>query len=186
MENAIGFPSLHGLEHHGLRNLDTVYWTLPSPALVERIVRRREGLLAHLGPVVVRTGHHTGRSPNDKFIVQDGKIDSEIWWGTVNRPMDEARFERLALRLTAYFQGREVYVQDVVACAHPSSQVPVRVSRRRHGTVCSLGTCSCGFLSNSWPTMSPALPSSMPALPCHPRGRRHQLRSLHRHQFQRG
>ncbi len=127
MENAIGFPSLHGLEHHGLRNLDTVYWTLPSPALVERIVRRREGLLAHLGPVVVRTGHHTGRSPNDKFIVQDGKIDNEIWWGPINRPIDEARFERLALRLTAYFQGREVYVQDVVAGAHPAYQVPVRV-----------------------------------------------------------
>ncbi|MCJ7511703.1 MAG: phosphoenolpyruvate carboxykinase (ATP) [Anaerolineales bacterium] len=127
MANAIGFPSAHGLEHHGLRNLDTVYWTLPSPALVERIVRRREGLLAHLGPVVVRTGHHTGRSPNDKFIVQDGTVDSEIWWGPINRPMDEARFERLALRLTAYFQGREVYVQDVVAGAHPEHQVPVRV-----------------------------------------------------------
>ncbi len=127
MANAIGTPSAYGLEHHGIRNLDTVYWSLPSPALVERIVRRREGMLAHLGPVVVRTGHHTGRSPNDKFVVKDGQIDSEIWWGAVNRPMESAQFERLALRLTAYLQGREVYVQDAVAGAHPAHQVPIRV-----------------------------------------------------------
>ncbi|MCJ7752639.1 MAG: phosphoenolpyruvate carboxykinase (ATP), partial [Armatimonadetes bacterium] len=48
-----------------------VYWTLNTPALYERIVRRREGLVAHLGPVVVRTGDHTGRSPNDKLIVRE-------------------------------------------------------------------------------------------------------------------
>jgi phosphoenolpyruvate carboxykinase (ATP) len=62
MTNQVGNSSRHGLENHGLVNLNTVYWTLASPALVERLVQRREGLLAHLGPVVVRTGHHPGRS----------------------------------------------------------------------------------------------------------------------------
>jgi phosphoenolpyruvate carboxykinase (ATP) len=127
MSNVMGTPSRYGLENHGLRNLNIVYWTLPSPSLVERIVQRREGILAHLGPVVVRTGHHTGRSPNDKFVVKDGTIDSEIWWGAVNRPMDEPQFDRLFLRLTAYLQGRDVFVQDVVAGADPDYRMPLRV-----------------------------------------------------------
>ena len=127
MSNVMGTPSRYGLENHGLRNLNIVYWTLPSPALVERIVQRREGILAHLGPVVVRTGHHTGRSPNDKFVVKDGTINSEIWWGAVNRPMDEPQFDRLFLRLTAYLQGRDVFVQDVVAGADPDYRMPLRV-----------------------------------------------------------
>ena len=46
----------HGLEHHGFRNIGRVYWTLNTPALYEQIVRRREGLIAHMGPVVLRTG----------------------------------------------------------------------------------------------------------------------------------
>ena len=61
--------SSHGLEHHGLYNLSGVYWNLPTGELYEQAVLRREGSLAHLGPLVVRTGHHTGRSANDKFIV---------------------------------------------------------------------------------------------------------------------
>ena len=55
MANIMGVPSQHGLEHHGLTNLNTIYWTLPSPSLVETVVQRREGQLAHLGPVIVRT-----------------------------------------------------------------------------------------------------------------------------------
>jgi len=127
MPNAIGTPSRHGLENHGLTNLNLAYWTLPSAMLVERIVSRREGQLAHLGPVVVRTGHHTGRSPNDKFIVQQAPSDSRVWWGKVNRPMTPAQFERLHLRMRSYFQGRDVFVQDAVAGAHPAHAVPIRI-----------------------------------------------------------
>ncbi len=67
--NRMGLPSNYGLENQGLRNLNMSYWNLTTPALVERIVSRREGFLAHEGAVVVRTGNHTGRAPNDKFIV---------------------------------------------------------------------------------------------------------------------
>ncbi len=127
MPNAMGIQSHYGLENHGLTNLTMAYWTLPSAMLVELIVSRREGQLAHLGPVVVRTGHHTGRSPNDKFIVQQAPSDSQVWWGKVNRPMTPAQFERLHLRMRSFFQGRDVFVQDAVAGAHPAHAVPIRI-----------------------------------------------------------
>ncbi len=127
MSNEMGIASHYGLEHHGLINLNFVYWTLPSPALVERIVQRREGMLAHLGPVVVRTGHHTGRAPNDKFIVKEPSSEGDIWWGDVNRPISEEQFDRLYARMTAYFQGRDVFVQDAAAGAHPKYRLPIRV-----------------------------------------------------------
>jgi len=127
MANAVGTPSEFDLTHHGLVNLNVVYWTLPTPMLVELIVQRREGVLAHLGAVIVRTGHHTGRSPNDKFVVREPDSVDEVWWGQVNRPMTEECFERLHDRMRSYFQGRDVFVQDAIACAHPDYRLPIRV-----------------------------------------------------------
>jgi len=127
MANNMGTPSRFDLEQQGLTNLNMVYWTLPSPTLVERIVARREGVLAHLGAVVVRTGHHTGRSPNDKFIVREPMTEGDIWWGNINRPMTPEHFDKLVLKMTAYFQGRDVFVQDTTAGAQPEYRLPIRV-----------------------------------------------------------
>lgn len=127
MTNVIGTPSNHDLENHGLTNLNGVYWSLSTPMLIENVVQRREGMIARLGAVVVRTGHHTGRSPNDKFIVRGGESEEKIWWGEVNKPMTEACFTRLYDRMRAYFQGRDVFVQDAVAGAHPNYAMPIRV-----------------------------------------------------------
>ena len=117
----------HGLEHHGFRNIGRVYWTLTTPALYERIVRRREGLVAHLGPVVVRTGDHTGRSPNDKFIVHEPSSADHVWWGDVNRPFDQSHYQQLYSRLLAYIQGKDIFVQDCHVVAHPEYRLPIRV-----------------------------------------------------------
>jgi phosphoenolpyruvate carboxykinase (ATP) len=111
----------------GLTNLGNVYWNLSSPALYEEVVRRREGWISHLGPLVVHTGHHTGRSPNDKFIVREPSSDNKIAWGNVNRPMDPARFDALHAKLCAFFQGRDLFVQNLYAGADPKYQIPVRV-----------------------------------------------------------
>lgn len=127
MSNHMGIASSYGLENHGLHNLNMAYWSLPTPALVERIVSRREGLLVHEGAVLVHTGHHTGRSPNDKFIVQAGSSKEHIWWGDVNRPISEENFERLYMRMAAYFQGRDVFIQDTTAANHPKYRLPIRI-----------------------------------------------------------
>jgi phosphoenolpyruvate carboxykinase (ATP) len=118
---------LQQLERLGLRNLGNVYWNLSTPALYEESVRRREGWISHLGPLVVHTGHHTGRSPNDKFIVRDASNENKIAWGKVNRGMDPAKFDTLHAKLTAFFQGRDLFVQNLYGGADPRYRIPVRI-----------------------------------------------------------
>ena len=117
----------YGLENHGIQNVANVYWNLSTPMLYEEAIRRREGRMAHLGPLVVRTGHHTGRSPNDKFIVKEPSSVDKVWWGKVNRPMEPAKFETLYRRMLAYLQGRDLFVQDCYAGADPQYRLPIRI-----------------------------------------------------------
>ncbi len=119
--------SSYGLEDHNIFNANDVYWNLPVPVLYEEAVRRREGLIARMGPLVVRTGHHTGRSPNDKFIVREPSSQDHIWWGDVNRPFDPDRFDRIHAQALAYLQRRDVFVQDCFAGADPQYRLPVRI-----------------------------------------------------------
>jgi phosphoenolpyruvate carboxykinase (ATP) len=116
-----------GLERHGIKNVSSVRWNLPSPTLYEEAVRRREGVIAHLGPLVVRTGHYTGRSPTDKFIVHEPSSASRVWWGPSNRPMAPEKFRPLHERLLSYLQGRDVFVQDCFVGADALYRVPIRV-----------------------------------------------------------
>jgi len=117
----------YGLENHGLVNLGQVYWNLSTPALHEHIIRRNEGMFAHLGPIVVRTGYHTGRAPDDKFIVREPSSQDKVWWGKVNKPFTEEAFDLLFHRLLAYLQGKDVFVQDCYAGADPEYRIPIRV-----------------------------------------------------------
>ncbi len=119
--------SHYGLDNHGIKNVNYVYWNLSSSMLYEEIIRRREGHLAHLGPIVVRTGEHTGRAPNDKFIVREPSSEDKIWWGTVNKVMEPEKFTALYHRLLAYLQGKDLFVQDCFAGADKNYRVPIRV-----------------------------------------------------------
>lgn len=116
-----------GLEALGFRNLKTVHYQPHATHLYEQALYRKEGHLAHLGPLVVRTGTHTGRSPNDKFIVKDAETADKVAWGSTNRPYSEEEFERLYRRVLAYFQGKDVFVQDAWAGADPAYRLPIRV-----------------------------------------------------------
>jgi len=116
------------LQEHGLRNFGEVHWNATTAELYEHAVRRREGIISHQGPLSVRTGHHTGRSPQDKFIVREPSSEAHIWWDDqVNRPFSDDRFDQLHQRLLAYMQGQDVFVQDCYICNHPRYRIPVRV-----------------------------------------------------------
>lgn len=115
------------LDTHNLSNLKVMNWNLPSPALYEEALKRNEGIIAHLGPLVVRTGQFTGRSPNDKFIVDEPTSRGCVWWGEVNRPITEERFDELHRRMASYLQGKDVFVQDVYCGADPDHRLPVRI-----------------------------------------------------------
>ncbi|MBI5556337.1 MAG: phosphoenolpyruvate carboxykinase (ATP) [Deltaproteobacteria bacterium] len=117
----------YGLDNHGLTNLNEVFWNLPSSRLYEKILTRGEGRLSHLGPIVVRTGHHTGRSARDKFIVEESSTKKDIWWGANNPPISKASFEQLHKRMTLHLQTQDIYVQDCFAGADPDHRMPVRI-----------------------------------------------------------
>ncbi len=124
---AHGQQQVTGLEGHGIRNVARVYWNLSVPGLYEEAVRRREGLMAADGPLVCRTGQHTGRSPNDKFIVREATSEDKVWWSKVNRPIEPQFFDALHRRMLNYLEGRELFVQDCYAGADPRYRMRVRI-----------------------------------------------------------
>jgi phosphoenolpyruvate carboxykinase (ATP) len=108
-----------------------IHSNLSRAALYEEAIRRAEGVIAAEGPLVCLTGPHTGRSPNDKFIVRDRNTDAQVAWGAVNRPMSPAHFLTLHADMRAFVRGLEVFVQDCAAGAHPRYRVPVQVITER-------------------------------------------------------
>src|SRR5262245_48551108 len=100
---------------------------LSTAELYERAVREREGVVAAEGPLVVNTGKHTGRSPRDKFVVREPSTEGRVWWGDVNRPIDEHHYDGLRTRLLEHLRSRDVYAQDVHIGAHPAHRRSLRV-----------------------------------------------------------
>jgi len=111
----------------GITNLDDVFYNLSVPHLYEHIIYRREGSIGEMGPMVVRTGQHTGRSPNDKFIVKESSSEKNIWWGKVNIPFEESKFDQIFDRMKLFIQNKELYIQDCYAGADPDLKMPIRV-----------------------------------------------------------
>ncbi|MET1231264.1 MAG: phosphoenolpyruvate carboxykinase (ATP), partial [Candidatus Limnocylindrales bacterium] len=112
----------------GLRRGPFVHHNLAVPALYEAAIQRDEGVIAAGGPLVVRTGTHTGRSPKDKFVVEEPASRDSIWWGEVNRPISEADFERMREKVIGHLAARETFVKDAFVGAHPMHRRSVRVT----------------------------------------------------------
>ena len=95
----------YGLEKLGILNPSAVYRNLGPAQLTEAALRRGEGKLSNTGALVVTTGKYTGRSPDDKFIVDTPAIHNDIAWGKVNRPIAKERFDAILAKVCAYLQG---------------------------------------------------------------------------------
>lgn len=119
--------TLDSLEVLGLKNLGSVYRNLSVAQLVEFALVRGEGKLSANGALVVETGKYTGRSPKDRFIVDEPSSREEVDWNHLNVPISEADFERLYNRVLAYVQNRDLFIFDGYVGADPDYRFGVRV-----------------------------------------------------------
>jgi phosphoenolpyruvate carboxykinase (ATP) len=118
----------HDLKAQGIATGAALHWNLGTAPLVELAIQRNEGMLAKDGPLVVKTGKHTGRSARDKFIVRDAETESTVHWGDVNRPMSEADFAALKADFLAHLGTLDtLFVQDLFGGSQESYRVNVRV-----------------------------------------------------------
>ncbi len=108
-------------------DVSKVFRNLSSDRLVKMAVERGEGTLASGGALVTRTGERTGRSPFDRFIVEDGWAKKNVAWGKINRPVSEELFDRLLARATDYLKSRERFVFDGFVGADPKYRMSLRV-----------------------------------------------------------
>ena len=117
----------YGLEQLGIISPSAVYRNLSPAILVEKALARGEGKLNSTGALCVNTGKYTGRSPNDKFIVDSAGVHDEIAWGKVNVPTTQEVFDALYEKMVAYLQNREIFIFDGFAGADPKYTKAFRV-----------------------------------------------------------
>ncbi len=102
-----------------------VYWNLAQEELIETTIATGQGVLADSGALVVNTGKFTGRDPKNRFIVKDA-YTSDVAWGDVNFPFDADKFDKLYDKVVAYFEDKDVWVQEGMACANPKYELKIR------------------------------------------------------------
>ncbi len=111
--------------------LANAHMNLSVPALVELTLQSKEGVLSSSGSLSVRTGKFTGRSPDDKFLVDDGVTHSAIDWGKVNRPISEENFDKIYHRMKKHIEDKELFVFDGYVGADPDNRLSIRVINNR-------------------------------------------------------
>ena len=123
-----GMKSKHAdLEKLGLENVSSVTWNADPALLAEDTLLNGQGVLANSGALAIDTGEFTGRSPKDRFIVNDDNTRDTVWWGEINKPFEVKDYKRLYNRLTAYLSNRDIYARDTYACADPDHRQNIRV-----------------------------------------------------------
>ncbi len=127
MIHAVERPSRFAIEPLGIALSGDAWWNLAASELVEHAVRRGEGTLTADGSFVAETGAHTGRSPNDRYIVREPSSEADIWWGAVNVPLEPASWDALRAKVTGALSEGDVYVRDAWCGADPAYRIGLRV-----------------------------------------------------------
>ena len=127
MAGTIGTPS-GDLSQNGISPSGLVHWNLEAKALIEIASQRGEGVYSANKAFVTETGERTGRSPNDKFIVDEPSTSDDVNWGDVNISCDEDTFQRMRAKVIEYLSAQEgLFVQDLYCGADFSEALPIRV-----------------------------------------------------------
>jgi phosphoenolpyruvate carboxykinase (ATP) len=115
------------LAQQGLHPSGRVHWNLLAPVLIESAVRRGEGHLAEMGPFCAVTSPHTGRSPNDKFVVRESSTERDVNWGKVNQPITPEHFDALLADVRTHLDNAgDLFIQDLYCGADPEFRLSVR------------------------------------------------------------
>jgi phosphoenolpyruvate carboxykinase (ATP) len=115
------------LSVHGIHPTGEVWWNPTTPVLYQHAIERREARLSEGGAMVVDTGVHTGRSPQDKFIVREPASEDRIWWDG-NKELPEESYDPLRTKVTEFLgEQPALYVVDAFAGADPAHRIAVRV-----------------------------------------------------------
>lgn len=117
----------YGLENLGLKHLGQLHRNLSVPELIEHALAQHEGVLAANGALCIRTGKYTGRSPNDRFIVDEPDIHDEVNWNTINVPISIEKFNVIYQQMLAYLQDKDLYLFDGYVGADPNYRLSIRV-----------------------------------------------------------
>src|SRR5437879_5584844 len=116
------------LDRHGLTEKNgTTRWNACAAVLVEEAVKRAEGVLTSNGPFCAVTSPYTGRSPDDKFVVEEPSSSDKVWWGKVNQPITEQHFEQLRKKVVDRLSNVDRFVVDCFVGADPRYRIPLRV-----------------------------------------------------------
>ncbi|HKC81707.1 MAG TPA: phosphoenolpyruvate carboxykinase (ATP), partial [Gemmatimonadaceae bacterium] len=116
-----------GLARQGLAPRGEVHWNLIAPELFKAAARRDEGEFTEMGPFVAITTPHTGRSPNDKFVVKEPTSEKDVDWGKVNQPISVEKYQLLLNDVRRYLnEARELFVEDLYCGADQAYRLSVR------------------------------------------------------------
>ena len=113
-------------ESFDISNIGTIHYNLKEESLVEQIILHDEGKMGPGGSILVHTGKHTGRAPNDKYIVKNFETEKTIWWDS-NNAVSEHHFDLLYKDINLHISDKECFVQDLYACANSEFRLNVRV-----------------------------------------------------------
>ncbi len=113
------------IENLGIKNIGELYHNVGFDTLIEHEIKNGE-TLADNGATMVDTGIFTGRSPKDKYFVDQEPSNKNIAWGDVNQPVSKEIFDELYAVATEQLSGKDLYVMDLYAGASKASQHPVR------------------------------------------------------------
>ncbi|PCJ98947.1 MAG: phosphoenolpyruvate carboxykinase (ATP) [Flavobacteriaceae bacterium] len=114
------------LNTYGIKS-KKVNYNLSTEVLHDICLKKNLGKESNLGALAIHTGEFTGRSPKDRFIVKDELTEDKIWWGDINIPFKEEKFEALYHKITAHLSTKELYVRDAYACADSRYKMNIRI-----------------------------------------------------------
>ena len=126
MINVGKYVSKSGIENQNIKCDKNIFWNLDTELLYEHTIINGQGIIGKGGALIVETGQHTGRSANDKFMVDEPSSRDNIWWGKVNKSISEENFNKIESKILNYLNERDLYVQDLYGGTDPAHRINVR------------------------------------------------------------